>query len=230
MENLHLKNLDQYSHIKTSKQARSLLLYNLLQIFDNNLQIAYITKYIKAELFKKAFPYITYAREDVTEENIEYIITPMQLYLYELIEQEKHFKINRKEKLNKILNEYIFINYELNPEFNQFITYNDIYGYPVKENNIILKNTLREYYNSTKHHYLYLPFEYWIYMESVQEIMNNKFKIIKYFVPRDIYLELIRKETNKISAICQNISTFAQEDIVRTTYNENNKIKNKRFV
>ena len=56
MENLHLKNIDQYSHIKTSKQAQSLLLYNLLQIFDNNLQIAYITKYIKAELLKKHFP------------------------------------------------------------------------------------------------------------------------------------------------------------------------------
>lgn len=202
----------------------------MLQIFDNNLKIAYITKYIKAELFKKAFPYITYAGEDVTEENIEYIINPIKLHLYELIEQEKHFKINRKEKLNKILNEYKFINYELNPEFYQFIKYNDIYGYTIKENNIILKNTLHEYYNSTKHRYLYLPFEYWIYMDSVQEIINNKFKIIKYFIPRDIYLELIRKETNKISTICQNISTFAQEDIVRTTYKENNKIKNKRFV
>ena len=188
------------------------------------------TKYIKPELFKKAFPYITYAGEDVTEENIEYIINPIKLHLYELIEQEKHFKINRKEKLNKILNEYKFINYELNPEFNQFITYNDIYGYTVKENNIILKNTLHEYYNSTNHRYLYLPFEYWIYMNSVQEIINNKFKIIKYFIPRDIYIELLRKETNKISAICQNISTFKQEDIIRTTYKENNKIKNKRFV
>lgn len=46
MENLHLKNLDQYNQLKTPKQAQSLLLYNLLQIFDNNLQIAYITKYI----------------------------------------------------------------------------------------------------------------------------------------------------------------------------------------
>ena len=54
MENLHLKNLDQYNQLKTPKQAQSLLLYNLLQIFDNNLQIAYITKYIKPELFKKS--------------------------------------------------------------------------------------------------------------------------------------------------------------------------------
>lgn len=230
MENLHLKNIDQYSHIKTSKQAQSLLLYNLLQIFDNNLQIAYITKYIKAKLFKKAFPYIIYAGEDVTEENIEYIITPMQLYLYELIEQEKHFKINRKEKLNRILNEYEAINYELNPENNQFITYNDVYGYTVKTNNKMLKNTIRQYYSYIKCCYRYLPFECWIYMDSVQEIMNNKFKIIKSFIPRDIYLELIRKETNKISAICQNISTYTQEDIIRTAYNNNTKINNKRFV
>lgn len=127
MENLHLKNIDQYSHIKSPKQARSLILYNLLQIFDNNLQITYITKYIKPELFKKAFPNITYANEEVTEENIEYIITPMQLYLYELIEQEKYFKINKKEKLNRLLNEYEAINYALIN--NQFITYDDIYGY-----------------------------------------------------------------------------------------------------
>lgn len=139
MENLHLKNIDQYSHIKTSKQAQSLLLYNLLQIFDNNLQIAYITKYIKAELFKKAFPNITYDNENVTEENIEYIITPMQLYLYELIEQEKHFKIDRKEKLNKILNEYEAIEYALIN--NEFITYKDVYGYTIKANNKMLKNT-----------------------------------------------------------------------------------------
>lgn len=230
MENLHLKNIDQYSHIKTSKQAQSLLLYNLLQIFDNNLQIAYITKYIKAELFKKAFPYITYAGEDVTEENIEYIITPMQLYLYELIEQEKHFKINRKEKLNRILIEYEAINYELNPENNQFTTYNDVHGYTVKTNNKILKNTIRQYYSYIKYCYRYLPFEYWIYMDSVQEIINNKFKIIKHFIPRDIYLELIRKETNKISAICQNISTYTQEDIIRTAYKNNTKVNNKRFV
>ena len=75
-----------------------------------------------------------------------------------------------------------------------------------------------------------LPFEYWIYMDSVQEIINNKFKIIKHFIPRDIYLELIRKETNKISAICQNISTYTQEDIIRTAYKNNTKVNNKRFV
>ena len=62
-------------------------------------------------------------------------------------------------------------------------------------------------------------------MDSVQEIINNKFKIIKHFIPRDIYLELIRKETNKISAICQNISTYTQEDIIRTAYKNNTKIK-----
>lgn len=127
MENLHLKNIDQYNQLKTPKQAQSLLLYNLLQIFDNDLQIAHITKYIKAELFKKAFPNITYANEKVTEENIEYIITPIKLYLYELIEQEKYFKINKKEKLNRLLNEYEAINYALIN--NQFITYDDIYGY-----------------------------------------------------------------------------------------------------
>jgi|GEM_PF-4780976 hypothetical protein len=228
MENLHLKNIDQYSHIKTSKQAQSLLLYNLLQIFDNNLQIAYITKYIKAELFKKAFPNITYDNENVTEENIEYIITPMQLYLYELIEQEKHFKIDRKEKLNKILNEYEAIEYALIN--NEFITYKDVYGYTIKANNKMLKNTTRQYYSYIKCCYCYLPFEYWIYMDSVQEIINNKFKIIKHFIPRDIYIELLRKETNKISAICQNISTYTQEDIIRTAYNNNTKVNNKRFV
>ena len=78
--------------------------------------------------------------------------------------------------------------------------------------------------------YCYLPFEYWIHMDSVQEIINNKFKIIKHFIPKDIYIELLRKETYKISTICQNISTFTQEDIVRTVYIENNKNKNKRFV
>lgn len=67
-------------------------------------------------------------------------------------------------------------------------------------------------------------------MDSVQEIINNKFKIIKHFIPKDIYIELLRKETYKISTICQNISTFTQEDIVRTVYIENNKNKNKRFV
>lgn len=67
-------------------------------------------------------------------------------------------------------------------------------------------------------------------MDSVQEIINNKFKIIKHFIPRDIYLELIRKETNKISAICQNISTYTQEDIIRTAYKNNTKVNNKRFV
>lgn len=228
MENLHLKNIDQYSHIKSPKQARSLILHNLLQIFDNNLQITYITKYIKPELFKKAFPNITYANEEVTEENIEYIITPMQLYLYELIEQEKYFKINKKEKLNRLLNEYEAINYALIN--NQFITYDDIYGYTVKANNKMLKNTTRQYYSYMKCCYCYLPFEYWIHMDSVQEIINNKFKIIKHFIPKDIYIELLRKETYKISTICQNISTFTQEDIVRTVYIENNKNKNKRFV
>lgn len=228
MENLHLKNIDQYSHIKSPKQARSLILYNLLQIFDNNLQITYITKYIKPELFKKAFPNITYTNEEVTEENIEYIITPMQLYLYELIEQEKYFKINKKEKLNRLLNEYEAINYALIN--NQFITYDDIYGYTVKANNKMLKNTTRQYYSYMKCCYCYPPFEYWIHMDSVQEIINNKFKIIKHFIPKDIYIELLRKETYKISTICQNISTFTQEDIVRTVYIENNKNKNKRFV
>ena len=228
MENLHLKNIDQYNQLKTPKQAQSLLLYNLLQIFDNNLQIAYITKYIKPELFKKTFPNITYTDEEVTEENIEYIITPIQLYLNELKEQEKYFKINRKEKLNKILNEYDDIDYALIN--NEFITYHDVYGYTVKANNKILKNTIRQYYSYIKCCYRYLPFEYWIYMDSVQEIINNKFKIIKHFIPRDIYLELIRKETNKISAICQNISTYTQEDIIRTAYKNNTKVNNKRFV
>lgn len=198
MENLHLKNLDQYSQIKTPKQAQSFLLYKLLQIFDDNLQIAHITKYIKAELFKKSFPHINFGNEEITDENIEYIITPIQLYLYELIEQEKHFKINRKEKLNKILNEYEAINYELNLENNSFIAYNDIYSYSISANHRILKNTLHAYYNSNKECYQNQPFNYWIYMDSVQEIMNTKFKIIKHFIPKDIYIELIRKETNKI--------------------------------
>lgn len=95
-----------------------------------------------------------------------------------------------------------------------------------------MKNQLltRQYYSYIKSCYYYLPFEYWIYMDSVQEIINNKFKIIKHFIPRDIYIELLRKETNKISAICQNVSTYTQEDIIRTAYNNNTKVNNKRFV
>lgn len=56
MENLHLKNIDQHSHIKTSKQARSLLLHQLLQISTNKNYIHNITRYIKPELFTKTFP------------------------------------------------------------------------------------------------------------------------------------------------------------------------------
>ena len=44
MENLHLKNLDQYSHLKTPKQAQNMMLYHLLQISDNETNIRNITE------------------------------------------------------------------------------------------------------------------------------------------------------------------------------------------
>ena len=113
MENLHLKNIDQYSNIKTSKQAQSLLLHQLLQISDNKNNIHNINKYIKPQLFVKAFPNIKYCYQLVNEDNIEYILDPIQKYLFELSEQNKHLKINIKEKLNNILNEYKNINHAL---------------------------------------------------------------------------------------------------------------------
>ena len=97
MENLHLKNLDQYSHLKTPEQARSLLLYNLLQISNDKTKIQSINRYIKPELFTKVFPNITYCHQAVNENNIKYILYPIQQYLFELIEQKKYFQINIKK-------------------------------------------------------------------------------------------------------------------------------------
>lgn len=206
MENLHLKNIDQYSHIKTSKQAQSLLLHQLLQISDNKNNIHNINKYIKPQLFVKAFPNIKYCYQLVNEDNIEYILDPIQKYLFELSEQNKHLKINIKEKLNNILNEYKNINHALK-NVSSSIYPSDIY-------NIYNKN-----------HSNYQSFQEWIYMDTAQEIINNKFKIIKYFIPKNIYVELIRNETNKISTICQNISPYDQEILIQTIYITN--LKNK---
>ena len=97
MENLHLKNINQYSHIKTQEQAQNLLLYNLSQISNNKNNIHNINRYIKPELFTKAFPNIKYCSQAVNENNIEFILEPIQQYLFALLEQEKYFKIDKKE-------------------------------------------------------------------------------------------------------------------------------------
>lgn len=65
-------------------------------------------------------------------------------------------------------------------------------------------------------------------MDSMIEIINNKFKIIKYFIPKNIYVEMIRNETNKISTVCENISPYDQEGIIKTIYNLNLKNKFKK--
>lgn len=88
MENLHLKNLDQYNQLKTPKQAQNMMLYHLLQISDNKNNIHNINKYIKPQLFTKAFPNITYCNKAVDENNIQFILEPIHLYLFELIEQK----------------------------------------------------------------------------------------------------------------------------------------------
>ena len=124
MENLHLKNIDQYANLKTPKQAQNMMLYHLLQISDNKNNIHNINKYIKPQLFIKAFPNITYCNKAINENNIEFILYPIQQYLFELIEQKKYFQINIKEKLNNILNEYDDINYALKND--PLIHYSDI--------------------------------------------------------------------------------------------------------
>lgn len=97
MDNLHLKNINQYSQLKSPKQAQSFLLHQLVQISDNKNNIHNINKYIKPQLFIKAFPNITYCKRDVNEDNIKYILYPIQQYLFELIEQKKYFQINIKK-------------------------------------------------------------------------------------------------------------------------------------
>lgn len=200
MENLHLKNINQYSHIKTQEQAQNFLLYNLLQISDNKNNIHNINRYIKPQLFIKAFPNITYCNRAIDEHNILFILKPIQQYLFELIEQKKYFQINIKEKLNNIINEYNSINYALKND--QFIHYSDIYK--IYDNEVVLNNTINKNYIYDE----YQSFRDWIYIDNAKEIINNKFKIIKYFIPKNIYVELIRNETNKISTIVQ--STIGQ--------------------
>lgn len=224
MENLHLKNIDQYANLKTPKQAQNFLLYNLLQISNNKNNIHNITKYIKPELFTKVFPNIKYCYQLVNEDNIEYILDPIQKYLFELFEQNNYFQINKKEKLNNILNEYNKINHALkNIKFSIYPS--DVYNICRMKNEVILKYTVNKHYRPDKYHSDYQSFKEWIYMDSVQEIINNKFKIIKYFIPKNIYVELIRIETNKISTLYQNISPYDQEILIQTIYITN--LKNK---
>ena len=210
MENLHLKNIDQYSHIKTQEQAQNLLLYNLLQISNNKNNIHNINRYIKPELFSKTFPNITYCKQVVDENNIQFILEPIQQYLFTLLEQEKYFKIDKKEKLNKILNEYNSINYALKND--QFIHYSDIYK--IYDNEVVLNNTINKNYIYDE----YQSFQDWIYIDNAKEIINNKFKIIKYFIPKNIYIEQIRQKTNEISNIGQNgqtMSSYCQEKLIK---------------
>lgn len=207
MENLHLKNLDQYSHLKTPKQAQSFLLHSLLQISNNETNIHNITKYIKPQLFIKAFPNITYCNRAVNENNIKYILDPIQKYLFELIEQKKYFQINIKEKLNNILNEYDDINYALKND--PRIDNSDIYK--IYDNEVVLNNTI----NKNQIYDEYQSFQDWIYTDNAKEIINNKFKIIKYFIPKNIYIEQIRQKTNEISNIGQSMSSYHQEEIIK---------------
>lgn len=207
MENLHLKNLDQYSQLKTPKQAQNMMLYQLLQISDNETNIHNITKYIKPQLFIKAFPNITYCNQAVDENNIEYILDPIQKYLFELMEQKKYFQINIKEKLINILNEYDDINYALKNDLR--IDYSDIYK--IYDNIVILNNTINKYQIYDE----YQSFQDWIYTDSAKEIINNKFKIIKYFIPKNIYVEQIRQKTNEMSNIGQTMSSYRQEQIIK---------------
>lgn len=207
MENLHLKNIDQHSHIKTSKQAQNMMLYYLLQISDNKNNIHNINKYIKPQLFTKAFPNITYCNKAINENNIEFILYPIQQYLFELIEQKKYFQIKIKEKLNNILNEYDDINYALKND--PRIDYSDIYT--IYDNEVLLNKTI----NKNQIYDNYQSFQDWIYTDSAKELINNKFKIIKYFIPKNIYIEKIRQKTNKISNISQTMSSYHQEIIIK---------------
>jgi hypothetical protein len=212
MENLHLKNLDQYSHLKTPKQAQNMMLYHLLQISNNINNIHNINRYIKPQLFIKAFPNITYCNQAVDENNIQFILEPIQLYLFELMEQKKYFQINIKEKLNNILNEYDDINYTLKND--PRIDYSDIYK--IYDNEVVLNNTI----NKNQIYDEYQSFQDWIYTDSAKEIINNKFKIIKYFIPKNIYIEKIRQKTNEISNIGQTmssyrLSSYRQEKIIK---------------
>ena len=207
MENLHLKNIDQYANLKTPKQAQNMMLYHLLQISDNKNNIHNINKYIKPQLFIKAFPNITYCNKAVDENNIQFILEPIHLYLFELIEQKKYFQINIKEKLNNILNEYDDINYALKND--PRIDYSDIYM--IYDNEVVLNKTI----NKNQIYDNYQSFQDWIYTDSAKKVINNKFKIIKYFIPKNIYIEKIRQKTNKISNISQTMSSYHQEIIIK---------------
>lgn len=211
MENLHLKNLDQYNQLKTPKQAQNMMLYHLLQISDNKNNIHNINKYIKPQLFTKAFPNITYCNKAVDENNIQFILELIHLYLFELIEQKKYFQINIKEKLNNILNEYDDINYALKND--PLIHYSDISK--IYNNEVVLNNTVNKSYIYDKYHKKYQSFQDWIYIDSAKEVINNKFKIIKYFIPKNIYIEQIRQKTNEISNISQTMSSYCQEELIK---------------
>lgn len=186
------------------------MLYHLLQISDNKNNIHNTNKYIKPQLFVKAFPNITYCKQVVDENNIQFILEPIQQYLFTLLEQEKYFKIDKKEKLNKILNDYNGINYALKND--QFIHYSDIYK--IYDNEVVLNYTINKNYIYDE----YQSFQDWIYIDNAKEIINNKFKIIKYFIPKNIYIEQIRKKTNEISNIDQNsqtMSSYCQEKLIK---------------
>lgn len=134
MENLHLKNIDQFANLKTPKQAQNMMLYHLLQISDNINNIHNINRYIKPQLFIKAFPNITYCNKAVDENNIQFILEPIHLYLFELIEQKKYFQINIKEKLNNILNEYTRAQIPVISEWMTIINERQFQGYKFGEN------------------------------------------------------------------------------------------------
>jgi len=79
MENLHLKNIDQYANLKTPKQAQNMMLYHLLQISDNINNIHNINRYIKPQLFIKAFPNIKFNGQSSNKEKSLYTVLSLAL-------------------------------------------------------------------------------------------------------------------------------------------------------
>ena len=55
MENLHLKNIDQYANLKTPKQAQNMMLYHLLQISDNKNNIHNIIDVLTVLKYRDSF-------------------------------------------------------------------------------------------------------------------------------------------------------------------------------
>lgn len=81
----------------------------------------------------------------------------------------------------------------------------------IYDNEVVLNKTI----NKNQIYDNYQSFQDWIYTDSAKELINNKFKIIKYFIPKNIYIEKIRQKTNKISNISQTMSSYHQEIIIK---------------